>query len=133
MPIGLIMRKMYNTYPEYHTSLDNLNFINVNTIIESINVYFNVLMSIENNFIPTSKIKFGTPQLGKSKINIYPDMHSEESRSDKVRIMLEILNLSEGTDTILDMAIKKNFSLVENIDVLEKLIQSGYIFKDNIK
>ena len=36
MPIGLIMRKMYGTFNEYHNSLDDKNFISFKTIMSQL-------------------------------------------------------------------------------------------------
>ena len=60
-------------YPEYHTSLDK-NIFSFKTLLETFKVYYEVLMTIENNFIPKAKILYGTPQLSKSKISLYPQI-----------------------------------------------------------
>ena len=59
---------------EYHTSLDNEKTISFTTIIETINIYLQVLNTIENNFVPVGKVLFGTPQLSKSTIKLYGEI-----------------------------------------------------------
>ena len=67
LPIGLIMRKMYGRFKEYHTSLDNEKFINFQTILDSLQTYIELVETHETNFIPIARVKYGTPQLSKLK------------------------------------------------------------------
>ena len=144
MPIGLIMRKMWNAsggwisdlpdnhkFKEYHTSLDDPKKISFKTIIETIKIYYDVLLTIENNFIPIGKIQYGTPQLSKSPINLYRNIMNFNiaSKSEQTRILLEILNLSNGSLDLLKIANNKNFSLIKNLDLVNKLLKTKYIRK----
>ena len=36
MPVGLLTRPMYASFPEYHTSLDDLEFVSGDAIAESL-------------------------------------------------------------------------------------------------
>ena len=111
MPIGLIMRKMWNAsggwisdlpdnhkFKEYHTSLDDPKKISFKTIIETIKIYYDVLLTIENNFIPIGKIHYGTPQLSKSKIPLYRSKMNWKLKGmdERTKSMLQILNLADG-------------------------------------
>ena len=75
------MRNMYGRqdgskmdFKEYHTSLDNEKTISFKTIIETIEIYLQVLNTIENNFSPVGKVLFGTPQLSKSSVKLYGEI-----------------------------------------------------------
>ena len=141
LPVALIMRNMFHyfdgkkqnnkDFPEYHTSLDNKKIFSFKTLKESLKVHYEILMTIENNFIPDAKIKFGTPQLSKSKIPLYPkimDFRNNE-KTKTTRLILEMLNLSEGKVDLIDICNMKNFKLIDYLDTFEKLIKSGYIKK----
>ena len=65
------MRKMFGEFKEYHTSLDNPDFINFKTILESLDIYLQIVLTLENNFYPIGRVQYGTPQLSKVKILIY--------------------------------------------------------------
>ena len=81
LPIGLIMRNMYGRqdgtkmdFKEYHTSLDNEKTISFKTIVETVDIYLQVIKTIESNFYPLGKVLFGTPQLSKSPIKLYGEI-----------------------------------------------------------
>ena len=89
------------------------------------------MLTIENNFIPIGKIQYGTPQLSKSPINLYRNIMNFNiaSKSEQTRILLEILNLSNGSLDLLKIANNKNFSLIKNLDLVNKLLKTKYIRK----
>ena len=127
------MRKMYRTFKEYHTSLDDEKFIDFHTIEESIKLHYKILLTLENNFIPKAKIIYGTPQLSRSKIKLYPKVMKSEGtkKNDEVKLLLEILNLAEGKEDLLDICEKKGYELIKYLDLYKKLLKSGYITKVN--
>ncbi len=49
LPVGRLTRNPFGEYPEYHTSADNLDFINFNNLSESIALLFKVITIIEGN------------------------------------------------------------------------------------
>ena len=94
LPIGSIMRSMYGTYDEYHTSLDNKNFINFKNIIEMIDLYFKSLLSIEYNCKYINNFPNGEPMLNKH--NLYNSTGNvREIDLEKKKIMW-LLNYSDS-------------------------------------
>ena len=124
-------KKIIQDFPEYHTSLDNKKKFSFKTLLESLRVYFEVLMTIENNFIPKARVIYGTPQLSKSKYSLYPKLMNFRSdpKTIATRLILEILNLSEGKMDILEICNAKKFKLIDYLDVYSNLLKSGYIKK----
>jgi len=122
---------MYGEYKEYHTSLDNEKFISFKTIEDTIKIYYEILLTIENNFIPYARVQFGTPQLSKSKVDLYPKMMDfvTKPRALYLRLMLIILNLAEGTKDLLSICNEKNYKLIDHLDLYKKLLQANYIKK----
>lgn len=129
LPIGLLMRKMYGQYKEYHTSLDDKKLINFERIIETIKVYYEIFQTIETNFLPLGKVQYGTPQLSKSKINLYRDImdYQTKNKGEKTSTILQILNLADGTKNLLEMANLKNFKLIDHAQSIKDLIKAGYL------
>jgi aminopeptidase-like protein len=131
VPIGLVMRKMFDGFKEYHTSLDNEKILSYETIIESINIYLDAIKTLENNFIPVAKVQYGTPQLSRSSIPLYRTKMNwkEKKMEDKTKVMLEILNLADGKIDMIDIANQKKFKLIDHLGLINDLIKSGYIKK----
>jgi aminopeptidase-like protein len=133
LPIALVMRKMFGTFREYHNSLDNEKLISFETIKQSIETYYDILMTIDNNFIPKAKILYGTPQLSKSKIDLYPKIMTfgTKPKSNRIKIMLEILNRADGSMDLIEIFEKNSLRLIDHIDLIKDLLKSGYIKKLN--
>ena len=133
LPIGSIMRRMYSEYKEYHTSLDNEKCISFDTILETLKIYIETIRTLEENFIPYGKIQYGTPQLSKSKIDLYPKIMNfvREPRKNYIPLMLEIFNLAEGKIDLLEICNLKGYKFLDYIDLYKKLIKSKYIKKIN--
>lgn len=99
LPIASIMRSKFGTYPEYHTSLDNLNFISIEGLQGSFEIYVDVLRAIEKNIRPLSVIKC-EPQL--SKRGLYETISSKENYSNS--LFLDLLTYSDGQKDLLEIA-----------------------------
>ncbi len=129
LPIASIMRTMYGEYKEYHTSLDNEKCISYKTILETMGIYIDTLKTIEENFVPYARVQYGTPQLSKSKIELYPRMMNfvDKPRKEYVLLMLEILNLSDGKFDLLEICNNKGYKLINYLDLFKKLVKSKYI------
>ena len=127
------MRKMFGTFQQYHTSAHDLEFINYQTLSESIKMHFKIMMSAELNFVPFARVQKGTPMLSRSPINLYPKIMNfvSQSKQESTRVILSILNMSDGNSNLLQIAEHYNFSLIEHADVIEKLCQSNYISENN--
>ena len=59
------MRTAYDQYPEYHTSLDNKDYISFSAMADSVEIYKNIVNAIDNNYFIKNLMPFGEPQLGK--------------------------------------------------------------------
>ena len=48
-------------------------------------------------------------------------------KNDRTKVMLEILNLSDGKLDLLSMANGKKFKLIDHLDCINDLLKSKYI------
>ena len=131
LPMGVLMRKKFKGFKEYHTSLDNKKILSFKTIIETLKIYYNVLLTLENNFTPYGKVQYGTPQLSKSKVELYSKKMDfrVKGKGEATRFVLETLNLADGSLNLIQIANKKKFNLIEQIETINNLLKSGYIKK----
>jgi aminopeptidase-like protein len=101
LPVGCLMRTPNGRFPEYHTSADNLDFVQPSLLAESFEVGVRVLRLLEDNGTYINQNPKCEPQLGKR--GLYRAVGGAESRMDELA-MLWVLNLSDGKHSLLDIA-----------------------------
>jgi aminopeptidase-like protein len=126
LPIASIMRSKYGEYPEYHTSLDNLELVTPTGLQGGYDALRKAIEIIEKNDHLKSTV-LGEPQLGKR--GIYPTLSTKDS-GKQVRSMMNMLSYCDGNKSLLEIAelIDEPFwglttiadQLIEN-DLLQKL------------
>jgi aminopeptidase-like protein len=101
LPVGCLMRSPHGKFPEYHTSADNLEFVDPLALAESaatILAVFNVLEQDRTYINLNPKCE---PQLGKR--GLYSALGGTSVRQAEIA-MLWVLNLSDGSSSLLDIA-----------------------------
>jgi len=124
LPIASILRTKYGEYPEYHTSLDNLD--NVVTPKGLDGGYWALRRAIE--LIEKNSIyKVNTlcePQLGKR--GLYPTLSTKNSASE-VKTMMNLLSFCDGEHSLIDIAEKINLPAWDLYELIEKLVSHDLI------
>jgi aminopeptidase-like protein len=107
LPVGSLMRSMYGTYPEYHTSLDNKSLISFEAMAEAVGMYLSVMKVLELNRTYKNLFPHGEPQLGKRGLyetlgrNTIPELSSA---------VFWLLNYADGEHDLLWIAEKSGYS-----------------------
>jgi len=117
LPIGSLMRSKYKTYPEYHTSLDNLEFISPEGLQGGLNLLLNVFRILETNSFWKIKV-LGEPHL--SRRQLYPALSTKTS-GQTVRDQMNVISYLDGTFDLLSIANKCNLSYNEVLKIIEVL------------
>ena len=81
MPVGSLTRSIYQSYKEYHTSLDNKDFISFSSMTETIDLYFSFIKALELYDYYLNTNLFCEPQL--SKRGLYPSSVNPEINRKK--------------------------------------------------
>jgi aminopeptidase-like protein len=102
LPVGRLTRTPFAEFPEYHTSADNLDFINPANLSESLALLFNITTVIESNRKWINLSPKGEPQLGKR--GLYGTVGGQSNHKDYQMALLWVLNLSDGNHSTLDIA-----------------------------
>ncbi len=107
LPVGCLMRSPSGTFPEYHTSADNLDFVKPQALADSLRVLTRIVDIVEHDRVWRSLCPYGEPQLGRrglyGKIGGVPGAPPGTEGLDQMAL-LWVLNLADGTHSLLDMA-----------------------------
>jgi aminopeptidase-like protein len=95
------MRTPHWTYPEYHTSGDNLEFVRPERLAESLRAALAIVDALEANRIVVSLNPKCEPQLGRR--GLYTSLGGLDRREAEMAV-LWTLNLADGAHTALDIA-----------------------------
>jgi aminopeptidase-like protein len=123
LPVVSLMRSKYGTYPEYHTSLDDLDFISETGLSGSLNMISQCIYVLENNRIYCVANPC-EPQLGKR--GLYPAIGTANTR-DQVKPMMNILAYLDGTNSLLDVSRLIGFDFMKSVDIIRHLLKCGVI------
>ena len=100
LPISSLMRSKYGTFPEYHTSLDDLSFVTPNGLLGGLRLLARAVEVLETNFRPRATT-LGEPQLGRR--GLYPSLGAGLG-GPPPRGLLDILTFADGQSDLIDIA-----------------------------
>ncbi len=101
LPIGCLMRDMWGEYKEYHTSLDNKDFVNLPLLKKTNEIYMQIIALLENNFTYQSEIIYGEPKLDKR--NLYPESGGLYLNS-QVKALKWLISYCDGSNDLIDIS-----------------------------
>jgi aminopeptidase-like protein len=101
LPVGRLTRSVNDGYPEYHSSADDLSLISAGQLEQSLDACKQVVEVLEGNHHYINLMPKGEPRLGKR--GLYGAVGGR-SPADRERAMLWVLNQSDGSASLLDIA-----------------------------
>lgn len=123
LPLVALCRSKYGTFPQYHTSLDDLSFVSPRGLQGGYDMVQSCLNYIENNFRYKSNC-LCEPQLGKR--GLYPTT-SIKSSALEVKTMMDALAYMDGENDILDISRLIGRPVEDLIPVATMLQQAGLL------
>ena len=123
LPVCSLMRTKYGEYEEYHTSLDNLDFISVEGLNGAYNMYSRIIDCLERNFIFASNF-LCEPNLGKR--GLYPTISTKDSHNEVFRQM-NFLAYCDGELDLIDIANIIGCPVWELYCIVDQLLEHGVI------
>lgn len=135
LPMGQISRTTYGKYDGYHNSTDDKEFMSVRNLRESTEAIEEILKYTEVCDNPVNRAPFGEPQLGKREL--YPNVNSNKNRTSssdhiidgrtELNNRLILLNMSDGKNSLIDIANACGCSVDDLIPTVELLESKGLI------
>jgi aminopeptidase-like protein len=124
LPVGCMMRSVWGTFPEYHTSADDLDFIQPIKLAGSLRLCAAIVDVIENNRRYCNQNPCCEPQLGRR--NLYRSVGGDMIGSE-ISARLWVLNCSDGRHSLLDIADRSGLPFHTIHEAAELLCQSGLL------
>src|SRR5215469_12499508 len=119
LPVVSLMRSKYGTYPEYHTSLDDLNFISPSGLAGAYAALKRCISLIEAN-VTYRTICLGEPQLGRR--GLYPTL-SKTGSAAAVERMMNILAYADGERDLIALAEQIQVPAEDCLPAIERLVK----------
>jgi aminopeptidase-like protein len=101
LPFGRLTRSVNGGYPEYHSSADDLTLVRPEFLQQSYEACQRIIAVLEGDAQYNNRSPKGEPQLGKR--GLYGSVGGR-SPADREHALLWVLNQSDGTQSLLDIA-----------------------------
>ncbi|GGG33081.1 DUF4910 domain-containing protein [Hymenobacter glacieicola] len=109
LPVGCLSRTPFGEFTEYHTSADNLEFVRPEQLAESLRLAEALCTALERNYTYRNLSPYGEPQLGRR--GLYKGVGGGQEGADWQMALLWLLNLSDGSRSLLDVAEQSGLAL----------------------
>ena len=119
LAVGNLSRTPWGTYPEYHTSADDLDFVTATSLAGSLKLVQNVLEILGMNRRYINLNPKCEPQLGRR--GLYPAGQEER------KALMWVLNLSDGTRDLLDISDRAGLDLALVAAAAYDLLEAGLL------
>ena len=125
LPVGCLMRSQHGKFPEYHTSADNLSFIQPQYLGDSFVKAWAVIQLLEKNRTYINQNPKCEPRLGKR--GLYRGVGGAREGAFSELALLWVLNLSDGQYDLLAIAERSCMSFGEICSAASALQRCGLL------
>lgn len=125
LDVGLFQRSQFATFPEYHTSGDNLEFIAPAHLEASMRMIGQAIEVLECDACYASTAPEGEPQLGRR--GLYSSIGGDKDGYSRNMAMLWVMNMSDGRHSLLDIAERANLPFEIVAAMAQTLKTSGLL------
>jgi aminopeptidase-like protein len=122
---GRLSRSEYGSYPEYHTSADNLDFVQPAALTDSLRALVRVIAALDDNGCWRNTEPYCEPQLGKRGLYDAADAGADW---EQVRLaLLWVLNLGDGQHDLLRIAERSGLPFEAIAQATTRLADAGLL------
>jgi aminopeptidase-like protein len=125
LPVGRFSRSEYGSYPQYHTSADDFDFVSAASLADSYAALVEILNALESEAVYRRLDPHCEPQLGKR--GLYDDLARRPDWEALRLALLWVLNLADGEHSLEDMAERAGIELSSVRDCAAALQQAQLI------
>jgi aminopeptidase-like protein len=124
LPVGCLTRSAEGEFPEYHSSADDLALISAGRLEDTLRAVLEIVEVLENDRTDVNLLPKGEPQLGKR--GLYRGMGGGDPSTIQLA-MLWVLNQSDGTRSLLDIAERSGLAFGDLDRVARTLREAGLL------
>jgi aminopeptidase-like protein len=128
LAIGGLMRSQHGTFPEYHTSADNLDFIKAECLADTLDKAIQAIEVIEHNACYLNLKPKCEPRLG--KYGLYGGGGGQRGGDFDELALLWVLNQSDGSNDLLAIAERSGISFRKTLTAAVALEAAGLLRKE---
>lgn len=125
LPVGRLTRSPNGSFPEYHTSADNLDFVKPDFLLDSFQKIVSVVNLLENNKRYLNQNPKCEPRLGTR--GLYREIGGIADAGKFELALLWVLNFSDGEHYLLDIAERANLSFDAILAATAALLKCGLL------
>jgi aminopeptidase-like protein len=125
LPVGLFQRSSFATFPQYHTSADDLDFIKPECLADSYRLLMEAIDIVEKDWTPLNLFPKGEPQLGRR--GLYAALGGDKTAAEKAMAMLWVLNQADGENSLLAIAERAGMPFSDVAAAAELLREHGLL------
>ena len=127
LPVGTFTRTPYGAYPEYHTSADDLSFVQPESLQDSFDKTSQALLLLEADRTYVNLKPHGEPQLGRR--GLFEAVRGGGDPRAIEMAMLWVLSLSDGATSILRIAERAKLAFESVCEAATALAEAGLLLE----
>jgi aminopeptidase-like protein len=124
LPVASVMRSKYHDYPEYHTSLDDLNFVRPEHMQASYDLYVDIIQTLETNRHYKTTVPC-EPQLGPR--GLYPNLGDRTHQEADLHERMALLAYADGQTDLIDIAERNGTTVPQLAPHVQVLMDHGLL------
>lgn len=121
LPTIVVQRTPFGSYPQYHTSADDLDFVRPESLADSYTFVRDLIGELDAARHPVNRCPVGEPQLGRR--GLYAALGGDSHAKERQMAMLWVLNLADGRATVPQIVARSGLPeprIAEAIGALER-------------
>ena len=122
LPVVSVMRSKPGTYPEYHTSLDDLSFVTPSGLEGGYEVLRQCLMVLENNYFYRVPFPCEPHMAKRNTKHLYSKRFTKQSLT-----LMRLLNYLDGEHDLIKVCDQIGSSLISCIPIIQELLEHKII------
>lgn len=125
LAVGSLSRSSYGSFPEYHTSADDMSFITPEAMWDTLEKVEQILFIVDRNTRCLNLKPMAEPQLG--KYGLYGTTGGIQTNASSEMALLWVLNLSDGSHDLLAISEKSGIDFSRIHDAARQLVKAGLL------